>query len=131
MKKELEEQLVKKYPKLFQDYGGDMSQTCMAWGCSHGDGWYGILDELCSELVKYDVVLAQVKEKFGTLRVYINGGNGDNWEEIHDIISKAERASSKTCEHCGGEGELNSDGYWWRTTCGPCDKEREGKILDK
>ncbi len=29
MKKELELQLVKTYPNIFQEYGGDMRKTCM------------------------------------------------------------------------------------------------------
>lgn len=50
MKEELELQLVQKYPELFVDYKGDKKTTCMAWGCAHGDGWYNLLDDLCSYL---------------------------------------------------------------------------------
>jgi len=132
MKKELELKLVRKYPGLFVDYGGDMTKTCMAWGCSHGDGWYDILDVMCSNLEKYDgVILAQVKEKFGGLRIYIHGGNDDNWEEIHELISKAEEDSYKTCEYCGKPATLNQGRYWWRTVCDDCEDERKKKILDK
>ena len=33
MKQELEEQLYKKYPKLFGERNLPMTQTCMCWGC--------------------------------------------------------------------------------------------------
>jgi len=74
MKQELELELVKKYPNLFRDYGGDMRLTCMTWGMSHGDGWYDIIDEIgrkLKDLGAEDMIIAtQVKEKFGTLRFY-------------------------------------------------------------
>lgn len=131
MKKELELKLVNKYPGLFRYYGGNMMETCMAWGCSHGDGWYDILDNLCSKLEKYDIVLAQVKEKFGGLRVYIEGVNEDDWEEVYQMISEAEETSYKVCEYCGKPATLNNERYWWRTVCDGCEEERREKILDK
>lgn len=47
MKKELELELVKKYPKLFKGYGGDPRKTCLSWGCECGDGWYNLIDHAC------------------------------------------------------------------------------------
>lgn len=76
MKKELELKLVKLYPEILQDYGGDMTKTCMAWGMSHGNGWYNIIEELLQTLDKITanknekVVADQIKEKFGGLRFY-------------------------------------------------------------
>jgi hypothetical protein len=32
MDKELQMKLVEKYPTVMKEYGGDMRQTCMAWG---------------------------------------------------------------------------------------------------
>lgn len=76
MRKELEEQLVKLHPEILRDYGGDMRYTCMAWGMSHGDGWYDLLSDLLQTIDKIvankkAVVIAdQIKEKFGGLRFY-------------------------------------------------------------
>ena len=79
MKDELEQKLVKKYPKIFRDYHGDMTQTCMTWGFECGDGWYDIIDNLCANIEKVceqykkksiEVIAVQVKEKFGGLRFY-------------------------------------------------------------
>ncbi len=76
MKKELEMKLVKKYPIIFSQYGGDMRDTCMHWGMECGGGWYNLLDELCENVTtligdkNIKVTAAQVKEKFGGLRFY-------------------------------------------------------------
>ena len=76
MNKELELKLVEKYPIIFSQYGGDMRNTCMAWGMTCSDGWYNLIDELCKDITtiigdkNIKVVAAQVKEKFGGLRFY-------------------------------------------------------------
>ena len=76
MKKELESRLVKKYPVIFQEYGGDMRTTCMYWGFECGDGWYHLIDSLCQtidsliENKDIKVIAHQIKEKFGGLRFY-------------------------------------------------------------
>ena len=131
MDKELEQKLVEKYPNIFKDYGGDIRETCMGWGMSCGDGWYDLLDRLCEELSKYEgVVAAQVKEKFGGLRFYINGTPPELFDEIHGIIHKYEAESFKTCETCGEPGERERRGGGWiRTTCDKCQaKFDEGKV---
>jgi len=50
MRQELDEYLCSTYPKLFVDRNAPMSQTCMCWGFSHGDGWYNIINQLCSNI---------------------------------------------------------------------------------
>lgn len=50
MKKELQEQIFKKYPLLFSDRTKPMQETCMCWGLTVGDGWYNLIDELCAKL---------------------------------------------------------------------------------
>jgi len=50
MSPELDEKLVKKYPKIFADRYGDMRTTCMCWGFECGDGWYWLIDSLCHNL---------------------------------------------------------------------------------
>ncbi len=60
--------------------------------------------------------VAQIKEKFGALRIYINNTN----EEIEKLVRKAESASAKTCEYCGKEGKQNGSGYWLKTLCVSC-----------
>ena len=50
MTRELDEKLVKKYPKIFADRYADMKTTAMCWGFECGDGWYTLIDRLCSHL---------------------------------------------------------------------------------
>jgi hypothetical protein len=46
MNQELSYKLVKRFPILYQDFGGDPRQSCMAWGFDHGDGWFLIIWQL-------------------------------------------------------------------------------------
>ena len=85
MTEDKEKALYDKYPALFQNKDKSMRETCMCWGVSCGDGWMGILNDMCEELTriceKYDVQVAfdQVKEKFGGLRVYYSVKYGESW----------------------------------------------------
>lgn len=142
MRKELDDALCAKYPKIFRDRNAPMTETCMCWGFP-GDGWYDIIDNLCGAIqdrcdnvkiwnVQDDpdsdhdpdnktipdlinvpqVVAVQVKEKFGTLRFYFDGGD----DEVHGMVSMAEYMSKHTCEECGKPGKLRHGG-WVRTLC--------------
>jgi hypothetical protein len=92
MREELDNKLCKKYPEIFKDRHASMNHTCMCWGFSHDDGWYTLIDQLCSFIMwhcehynwnieesKYDKleppVAVQVKEKLGQLRFYYRGGD--------------------------------------------------------
>jgi len=132
MKEELDKKLCEKYPKIFKNRNGSMQETCMCWGFSHDDGWYDIVDSLCASIQnhinnkryqfremsqedfdeEHQIVAAQVKEKFGGLRFYIDGG--DDW--VYGAISMAESMSYRTCEVCGAPGKTRGTG-WIRTTC--------------
>ena len=50
MRKELDEALCAKYPLIFKDRNENMQHTAMCWGFECGDGWYNIIDTLCSLL---------------------------------------------------------------------------------
>lgn len=120
MHKILEKTLVKKYPDIFKEYGGDITKTCMGWGLTCGKGWFLLLDELCSKIKDIHVTAKQVKEKFGTLRFYIEGT-----EKAHNIVSDYEDKSGTVCEDCGGPGETENKGGWLKTICPDCRKTRE------
>jgi hypothetical protein len=78
-------------------------------------GWYPLIKNLIDELIKlgWDKQVTQVKEKFGGLRFYINGGS----DEIYNKISEAEKLSYETCELCGNKGELRTKIRWFTTLC--------------
>ena len=48
MRKDLDDQLVADYPKIFRDRHASMRVTAMCWGFEHGDGWHGPLRQACS-----------------------------------------------------------------------------------
>jgi len=50
MKKEFDEALCKKYPKIFRDRHAPMTHTAMCWGFDIGDGWYNIIDTMCNNM---------------------------------------------------------------------------------
>jgi hypothetical protein len=90
-----------------------------------GNGWFPLIKELIEDLIAlgWDKQTCQVKEKFGGLRFYINGGS----DEIFDRISKAESNSYETCETCGEKGELRKDLGWLFTLCDEHHQERLNK----
>jgi len=60
MKRELDEELCRKYPLIFKNRHAHMTETAMCWGFECGDGWYNIIDVLCG-LLYNDYRLAQTK----------------------------------------------------------------------
>lgn len=160
MNEKLQTKLYEKYPKLFCQKDLPMTQTAMCWGIATGDGWYDLIDTLCSNIthrveqplksIEYyeskltdncedreyyenkleeeknkiiSVEFTQVKEKFGTLRIYHNSDD----PYIDGLISMAESMSGKICESCGNKGYMNTKG-WISTLCEPC---RSNRFSDK
>jgi hypothetical protein len=84
------------------------------------------------ELVE-QVVAIQIKEKFGTLRFYYDGGD----EYITGLVAMAGAMSSVLCEECGKPGKTGKHGrtgssYWIKTYCPehgapPIEDEDEGE----
>jgi hypothetical protein len=72
---------------------------------------------VATELEKLPVIV-QVKEKFGGLRFYTNGGT----PEMHNYIHFAEMISRNMCEECGAPGKTRN-GRWIRTLCEKHHKE--------
>jgi hypothetical protein len=168
MDKKLQQKLFKKYPKLFRQKDLDMSQTCLCWGICTGNGWYYLLDKICGWLqfnsdhnghLFPQVEFSQVKEKFGTLRLYHGVINERKpvslWQRIkkayeclrwgyvfHDdrntyyagemagAISFAESLSEDICEDCGKPGKMYNVNGWYLTAC-PTDLKKYIKHIEK
>jgi len=99
--------LRERYPKLFSnEYMREIA--CYP-------GWLNLLDDLCMRLQRHtdanhgvpQVVVRQVKEKFGGLRFYIAGGD----ELCRAAVHAAEEASLTTCEVCGQLGVLIGESW--------------------
>lgn len=149
MREELDKLLCEKYPKMFVNRNADMRETAMCWGFSHGDGWFNIINALCSniqhhidwrnerrELLLKDnphnqkipdevpqVVVDQVKEKFGTLRFYYHGGD----DAIDGMVRMAESMSAVMCETCGAPAKRRGHGGhgWIYTACDAHTREED------
>lgn len=132
MKKELEDKIFKRFPRMFPN-GRDVNpiENLMCFGFSHGDGWFNILWELFEGIEKlsnnlYDVTFCQIKEKFGTLRIYTERCHDKIYDKVHELIDEAEEKSGKTCEVCGEDGTFCNDG-WCSTLCETCRKKDQDK----
>jgi len=82
------------------------------------DGWEPLVREVS---VKVEAIIAampeedrskyrmfQVKQKLGTLRLYMNK---ESTKEIDDLLADAEQRSFSTCETCGGSGTRRNTKY--------------------
>lgn len=123
MKKELDELLVKKYPKIFRDRNENMKNTAMCWGFDCDDGWFWLIDNLCDSIQSYidhnnvnQVIATQVKEKYGGLSFYYVGGN----ELIHGMVWLASHQSYNICEKCGSLENVTQTNGWVKTLCKKC-----------
>ena len=70
------------------------------------------------------VVAVQVKEKFGGLRFYYEGGD----EHISGMVRMAEEWADHSCEECGKPGKSRSGG-WIRTLCDEHELERQANMI--
>ncbi|KAB2841146.1 MAG: hypothetical protein F9K47_11965 [Burkholderiales bacterium] len=108
MKKELDDLLCERYPALFSERHMSIEESAMAWGLTCGDGWFDLIDAFCAEVqhaVQHGhmppVVLKQVKEKFGSLRIRYRGGD----DVTEGLVRMATAMSERLCEICGHPGE--------------------------
>lgn len=122
--------LLKKYPKLFAQYKLPLTQTAMCWGLQCGDGWFWLINLLCSQL-QFDIDINKqpqiefttIKEKFGTLRMYTQGAS-EREEGMIDLICFM---SSYVCENCGSTDDIKqTKGNYIQSLCTKCRKKRKG-----
>lgn len=132
MSPELSDTIRKAYPQLCTDYG--VPGTEMRVGFAIADGWAQLFQQLLAEIEAErlklpsdeaaKVKLAQVKEKWGQLRVYVDNVT----EAMRGILDRIEYDSASVCERCGtsGDGVYPSGGGWVQTLCPSCRGERSG-----
>lgn len=79
-----------------------------------GRGWHTLVSNLIDDLFQldWDGQIADIKEKFGTLRFYI----GPETTKQSECIANAEKKSGTICEVCGKPGVLR-EGGWLKTLC--------------
>jgi hypothetical protein len=120
MNPKLEEYLLNKFPKLYKH---DVECPFNEWKFECNDGWFRPLLWLSNYLQNYidskntwaekypndyksveQIRVVQVKEKFSTLRYYVEGGD----ERTSEVISFVEYMCGNFCEYTG---EIDDVGY--------------------
>ena len=122
MNKENTEKLWNAFPNLYRGRNLSIQESLISFGFECQDGWFDLVWNLSEKLEKLilelpadhrDVCCAsQVKEKYGTLSLYMHSAT----EEMYDLIDKAEYKSAVTCEVCGNNGFLFTYG-WCKVRC--------------
>jgi hypothetical protein len=129
---QFEKRLTDKYPAMFsQPYGG----------IAVGEGWWPIIESLCGNIQHYlnwinknhekhpvveQVVVTQVKEKFGGLRFYYDGGD----DRVIGMVRMAESWADKTCEDCGVPATKKTGG-WIKNVCDKHFEEYEARRKER
>lgn len=85
-----------------------------------GHGWAYLIEILFKICYYENVVIHQIKEKYGGLRFYVGGASNT----VLDLIDWAERKSYEICERCGELGKPNKTG-WITTLCEKCREHRK------
>lgn len=91
------------------------------WYTSVGPGWHPLVLMLEKIAEMHGFPITQVKEKFGTLRVYCECP-----EWFGKLIDECEWASGHICEDCGAPGETKNVRGWVRTVCEGCEPSGGG-----
>lgn len=108
------------FPELFE--------KCFDYSCPAG--WEDIVYEACVRFSDLDqpVDVVQVKQKFGSLRLYTN----QYTPEIERIVKDAEEQCRHTCERCGSKDgsveRFSGTAGWILNLCKPCQVKRQEEI---
>jgi hypothetical protein len=129
---EFVKRMEERFPKMFsQPYGG----FCV------DKGWWPIIESLCANIQSHtdwwnknhekhpvveQVVVTQIKEKFGGLRFYYDGGD----ETIRGMVRMAEAWADKSCEECGAPGTSGGKG-WIKTLCPTHRAEADARYAER
>ena len=86
----------------------EQAKTCV------GEGWAGLIDKIYDQLTE-EMIVCQVKEKIGSLRVYVQFAS----ESVRDLINDTQQESYSICELCGAPSVQSANEY--RSTTTRCD----------
>lgn len=107
------------------------------WFSDLPEGWGDVihayllrLDELVRQN-EWDIVISQVKEKFGSLRFYVDTLDGDGLPCLSDstddvgrfykLVNDMEFETSLVCCHCGTRENVRCYGGWVHYACPECE----------
>ena len=128
MRQDLEEKLMQDFPWMEAKHIWTGKKLDFPTPCECEDGWFNIIYNCCKEIDDLyksknaninDLIIYQVKEKYGELCFYV----GNYIDGVQEIIDKYEEESAKTCEVCGKYGSTVHKGSWLKTLCNKHTKE--------
>lgn len=132
MNDKLEKRLMKLFPFMAQRSVWDGERENRPVYCQCGDGWYPLIYELCFDIQTLynreekdssNLIVEEVKEKYGGLRFYVSG----YIDGVLEIIDKYEALSLETCEDCGSKGTVITKNGWTMVRCEKC-KEKSNPV---
>jgi hypothetical protein len=99
--------------------------------CECMEGWADLIDKTLHgiRVVFPEASVAQIKEKFGALRIYLRNpdpfspSEEDDWARYHaaeKICAAALERSKSICEACGQPGRVIEEKRWLYVRCDRC-----------
>ena len=128
MTEALEQKLVARFPQLCNQFRKEGSPFYRGFECD--DGWFDLIYSclskihLIADLAGLDIEIAQMKEKFAELRIYLNIEAKLRCSEeqedlarsiLWDVVERASVSSKKICEISGDSGTLCKEGSRYKT----------------
>lgn len=111
MKKELDQKLCEKYPKIFADRGKNMMESCMYWGLAVEEGWYDIIDVLCNSIQQHidqSVKDKERNEKHNAMVIATRAGDLSLFNEAKVKLSEEWKA-----KYLAEILDASEDGTYW------------------
>ena len=106
MKKELDELLCKKYPKMMVNRNKNMQETAMCWGFDCGDGWFNILNQLMGN-IQHHIDWKEKQRKwaidYNEMAAQAKAGNFDLFEETTKAQPNDEYKEKRLAEIVAGD----------------------------
>lgn len=121
MNAENTQRLFERFDALYRGRHLPLTQNLMSEGFACGDGWYEVVYALSEQLEAYgqthaeaaDLLVLQVKQKFGELRFYVQ----PRLPVVEAMIEIARERSRRTCEFTGQPGVRCSREGYYLTLC--------------
>jgi hypothetical protein len=107
----------------FRKYLSDATTEAGPWVPPIGKGWHAMLLEALEKidaLVDGDAekcMIDQIKEKLGTLRVYVRVDDDTLRDQILAIVNDIEQRSAHMCERCGVQAQVFQYAGWLGCLC--------------
>lgn len=109
MKKELDELLCKRYPKMMVNRNKGMQETCMCWGFECGDGWFNILDQLMGNIqhrIDWKEKQRESAIKYNEIVTQCQAGNFESFEKEYAGLNTEYKDKRLAEIIAGGRREL-------------------------